>query len=953
MQYNYDYFISYAHKDNKLPDGKPGFVNEFVEKLRNGSEEHKRIFGGEIRAFFDETEIHDMSDWDNRIRSSLASSRFLIVLLSPNYFKSEYCAREFDWWMKHEMHRCTLGEGTAPMIISNVGVFDPAITPAPDIPEKIQIRFPNWLSQIQAYQSRNFDMHDFLIARIDNVLKTLRDEVKDKVRHQEIVDSLPYDTYLGYNENFVGRRENLLSLRKYMTQKSGRVISSLTGLGGFGKTELALTYGHAFGWDYRLGRFFKSCENCNSIYDAFLSCGIQAKYGWKLKGTDEEQLLFIFNHLKVERDKIIRQNTEAGDLKTEGAHLLLILDNVNNLDLISQLVKLNLPDFIHIVITTRENTSAFANIYTESVERLSEDESVELLNALRSFDNRAEAEAARKIAKLLAGFTLVVELTGAFLAKNQKNKFVTYQRQFELFVKNHGETFQKMADKIGNLTRHAAETVTAVMESTLSALSGNARKALEFASLMDPDAVAAGWLPELCDLNEEDGVEILNELTGYSLLTQLENEPNIARIHRLVAETVKQEIQEDVFTDIVYKIWVKCDTLLEKDETFWCSTENSWNITSVFKFFLMVARYWTVETSEEKIDWNLTKMLEKSGILLNSLGKINEARKVFMRLYEISKARVKSFPSNIDAKWTLGASYNNLGNMDFSIGNTDSAREWYKKGLEIALKLAISMPENVSVQQDLSTSFISLGDLEGRARNTDLAREWYTKALGIYQQLSNNMSDDIEILHNFSALYERLGVLEKDAGNLTTARIWYKKALINIQKLADIIPDDILVLRGLYHIYEDLGDLEEELGNTDSVWMWYKQALEIAQQLFNVMPENVQAKCDLASLFERFGSLEKDAGNINAAHEWYMKTLEISQQLINKIPGDVEILRNMSIIYERFGDLEKDVENISVAQDWYEKALKILNQLVNQIEENAEVQEDFVRVLKKLALIQK
>ena len=51
MQYNYDYFISYAHADNKLPDGVPGFVNEFVKKLENGSEEHKRIFGGKIRIF--------------------------------------------------------------------------------------------------------------------------------------------------------------------------------------------------------------------------------------------------------------------------------------------------------------------------------------------------------------------------------------------------------------------------------------------------------------------------------------------------------------------------------------------------------------------------------------------------------------------------------------------------------------------------------------------------------------------------------------------------------------------------------------------------------------------------------------------------------------------------------------------------------------------------------------
>ncbi|MBR5711553.1 MAG: toll/interleukin-1 receptor domain-containing protein, partial [Thermoguttaceae bacterium] len=815
MQYNYDYFISYAHNDNKLPDGVPGFVNEFVEKLENGSEDHKRIFGGKIRVFFDETEIPDMSHWDNKIRAGLASSRFLIVLLSPNYFKSEYCAKEFDWWMKHEMHRCTLGEGTAPMIISNVGVFDSAIKPAPEIPANIQIRFPNWLSQIQAYQSKNFDMHDFLIAEIDNVLKTLRDEVKDKVRHQEIVENLPYDTYPGYNENFVGRRENLLSLRDYLTTKSGKVITALTGLGGFGKTELALTYGHAFGWDYQLGRFFKSCENCNSIYDAFLTCGILAKYKWELKGTDEEQLLALFDNLKAEQRKAIDRNAGTGNLKTEGAHLLLILDNVNNLDLITQLLKLNLPDFIHVIITTRENTSAFDGIYSESVERLSEDESVELLSNLRQFGVRlaedasaeakakadenakAEAEAARKIAQLLAGFTLVVELTGKYLYQNRQNPDVTYQSQYERLVKNHGETFQKMADKVGDLTRHAAETVSAVMESTLSAISGNTRKALEFASLMAPDAVALSWLPELCGLNEDEGIDILNELTGYGLLTPLESEPNIARIHRLVADTVKKDIPEDVQKEIIAKIRGKCEALLDKDEKFWCTSENSWNITPVFEFCLALAEQWTVETSEQNIDLNLTWALGTSGGILNSLGKMNEARVVFQQRYKMCEERAKTFPDNGSAQLNLSVSYSNLGDLEKAAGNAAAARVWYEKFMAICQQLADKAPENVVFQQNLSVSYSNLGDLESAAGNAAAARVWYEKAVEIFKQLAEKAPDNVEVQQDLSISYERLGDLENAAGNSAAARVWYEKALEIRKQLADQAPENVVFQQNL------------------------------------------------------------------------------------------------------------------------------------------------------------
>ena len=85
MQYDYDYFISYAHKDNETRDGQPGFVDVFVQKP--SIQRYISDCSGRKRKSFS----------SNRIRASLASSRFLIVLLSPDFFKSKYCAKEFNW----------------------------------------------------------------------------------------------------------------------------------------------------------------------------------------------------------------------------------------------------------------------------------------------------------------------------------------------------------------------------------------------------------------------------------------------------------------------------------------------------------------------------------------------------------------------------------------------------------------------------------------------------------------------------------------------------------------------------------------------------------------------------------------------------------------------------------------------------------------------------------------
>ncbi|MBR5709983.1 MAG: tetratricopeptide repeat protein [Thermoguttaceae bacterium] len=950
MPYNYDYFISYAHIDNQSEDGKPGFIDEFVEKLKN-STEHQQMFGEKVNVFFDKTEIHSMSDWDNRIRASLAESRFLIVLLSPSYFQSEYCAREFDWWMQHEMHRCVLGEGTAPILIVDVAmIYDYQAETIPSIPRELQTRFPNWLRQIRKIQSGpKFDIHNLDRAKISDVLKTLREEVKDRVRRQEAAEKSPHTgQYPAYNENFVGRRENLRSLRKSLSEKSEAPYCALTGLGGFGKTELALTYGHAFAWDYELGRVFAKCENKTSISEAILTSGIAEMHGWELpNGSEDQQITFLFNRLNVKRKEIVKRNAEEGNLNTLGAHILLILDNVNKRKLISKNNLAILPDYFHVIITTRENTNDISYIHTESVERLSEDESVELLCNLHPFANPDEAKAARDIAKLLAGFTLSVELTGSYL---ENNKYITYKKQYDRLVSNHAETFQKMADKTGDLTRHAAETVAAVLESTLSALPDNARKALEFASIMSPDTVALGWLPELCGLDEEEGEEAIAYLTGYSLLTPLESEPNIARMHRLVAETVKQKIPENVLKEIFSKIQKKCYSLLEKDKTFWFAAENFWNIMPVSEFCLTLAEQWTLEPSEKEINWDVTEMLEKSGKTLKSLGKIDDALSVFKKLMKISSERASVFSSDAVLR-DLALAFSDLGEMDYMTGKIDAAKECHTQALAIRKSLADSHPDNVEIQCDLADSYKFLGEIENDKGNYNEVKKFYLEILNISK--NDNISQDIRAQKYLSTSYGRLGDVENSIGNATAAREWYEKAMELRKKLFEAMPEDVVNQQNLSSSYRRLGDLEKDAGNVTAARKWFEKAMELRKRLAETQPKNVLIQRGLSVLYIRLGDLEKDSGNLEGERNWYVKAMEIFKRLADYMPDNVEAQRNLSTAYSRLGDLENIAGNADAALAWYEKTMEIFKRLANSMPENIEAQKNLSASYRRLGNIER
>jgi hypothetical protein len=83
---HFDVFVSYARLDNTT-----GWVTSVVDSIRltrpqDGSPP--------LRVFQDTAEIRGMDDWHHRLEGALRRSRVLLVFLSPNYRKSDFCQWE-------------------------------------------------------------------------------------------------------------------------------------------------------------------------------------------------------------------------------------------------------------------------------------------------------------------------------------------------------------------------------------------------------------------------------------------------------------------------------------------------------------------------------------------------------------------------------------------------------------------------------------------------------------------------------------------------------------------------------------------------------------------------------------------------------------------------------------------------------------------------------------------
>jgi len=78
------------------------------------------------------------------------------------------------------------------------------------------------------------------------------------------------------NRQFVGREEELRELTKQLAPESPATVSvhaAVTGMGGVGKSQLAIEYVHCYGPLYRGGVFWLDMENAENAQNEVARCG--------------------------------------------------------------------------------------------------------------------------------------------------------------------------------------------------------------------------------------------------------------------------------------------------------------------------------------------------------------------------------------------------------------------------------------------------------------------------------------------------------------------------------------------------------------------------------------------------------------------------------------------------------------------------------------------------------
>ncbi len=681
---SYDLFISYSRRDNERGQ---------VATLKAQIETSFRAFAGrELQMFFDTHEIHGMDDWQQKIQRSLRDSHLFLAVLSPNYLASPYCRWEWEDYVRYEAMRQCLGEGVAPVFFVTL---PDAATPQADQ------AIGRWIDEINHRQT--FDLrpwHDhgekaLQEAHVRTTLEQLQTSVRERLDRAERARRSP-NNLIKHNPAFVGRVPELTALRQALAKNKLGVVGArqgkstgpvtVQGLGGMGKTELALAYAHAFAWDYPGGRWQIPCEHTGDLRLALSRLAGPMQFEF----TEDEK-----KDLALQFERVLRELQRR-------ERCLLVLDNVSDPHLLEPeyLDRLPRDGHLDLIATTRLAPTAIPGSAQDSnfiaVDELPEEDALALLRSHQPagrFDSQDEDNEARQIVRLLRGFTLAVETAAIYLGRHPAPDAC---RQFrERLSPDLLRESEQAATDPTVAVRHRVRLLDETLAFTLATLTEEARHLLTFAALLPADQVAVPWLRVLGAerypaFQDETGpafrqpLDLLLDLRLFQPggVVDADGRLLIARMHRLVQDLMRQKTPaaDLAAREQVVNVLVKERAAVLEKTTHW--EDARWELEP----FGALAKLWD-DTNHPDATW----LLSHAGLRWHDLAEWNRGEPLMRRALAIDEKNLGQNNSNV------ATGLNNLARLLAATNRYKDAEPLYRRALLIDEQIFGSDHPNVIV----------------------------------------------------------------------------------------------------------------------------------------------------------------------------------------------------------------------------------------------------------------
>lgn len=491
-------FFSYAHED---------------ELLRDELAKHLKLLVRQniIKTWYDR-DITAGSEWAGQIGEKMESAQIILLLVSADFLASDYC---YDVEMKRAIERHDTGEARViPIILREVDWDNAPFAKLQALPKNAK-PVTSWINQDQAFTD---------IAR--GIRKAAEELQISSLGLQafptepltlEIPASTPAPTNLPRSGivQFVGRQETLQELHQLLCNGPLSKVTALSGMGGVGKTELALQYALSY----------------RSYYTAGI-CWLQARSG----DIGSQIVQFCRSRLTLNPAEELDLLAQVGFCWANwpSGNVLIILDDVADYKTVKPFLPPADPQF-KVLMTTRLRLGK--SVQQLELNLLTEEAAIALLESLIGSDRiQNELGGTGQLVAWLGYLPLGIELVGRYL--DRKPDLSLKEMQKRLLTKSLNERSLKQSDD--DMTARVG--VAAAFELSWEMLSDAAKQLSCLLSLFALAPIPWGIVNQCwVDSDPEDLEDLRDEaLLNLHLLQRKGN--GIYQLHQLVREFLRNKI---------------------------------------------------------------------------------------------------------------------------------------------------------------------------------------------------------------------------------------------------------------------------------------------------------------------------------------------------------------------------------------------------------------------------
>ena len=631
----------------------------------------------------------------------------------------------------------------------------------------------------------------------------------------------------------IGRAEALAKVREQLVSGLPTSIGQTVvfqGIGGLGKTQLAVEYAYHYKDSYPNGVYWLTA---NENIDAQLT-RIAVEAHWIAPESEHATKLALARHrLKSYSD------------------CLIVFDNLESVEAIQDY----LPDpsaSPHILVTSRREQPDFADV---KLDLLDEDQSYKLLvqEAKTTPNDALEESAAHDIATALNGLPLALELAGAYLARRR----ISYAAYHDLLRAN---LKQALPSRLSSLTKHDADLfkTLSISESDIS----DEPLLVDVLDLLTWSGSSSMGLKLMAHLLDLQLTELYGALGLGEALRLLQKIPGSERytVHRLVQEVRRQDRRLEQRKDWASGVARRMGTWFE----------------DIRREFLELPAYeaeiehlyvWQIHT-ESFSPLSSTRLLWLQAYPAYHRGRYKEASTI------VHKALQAYEDHQLD---DLALKANLLNDISSTASHINGARREDIKTSEEALAIQCKLfdkahPDTAISLSNLAGYYAHLGDI-------DHAIKIGEQALAMRRELFGEKHPDIATsLSNLASYY-----YDNRDNRPRAIKIGEQALAMRRELFGEKHPDIATSLNNLATGYYGLGD---KVG----AFKFCEQALAMRRELFGEKhPDIATSLNNLANFYYNCGH-----GNSIRARELYEQALTMQRELLGEShPNSITALRSL------------------------------------------------------------